>query len=253
MPTSALGDIPTLWEEPATGDVRRLVIWLPGFTSSTADVHRYLRELAAAGYVALSFDPVDHGERSRTAEGQVFAPDSGSFRDPASGKAYRHYWSIMAETAEEVPAVIDWAIATLGVEPPVGMGGISMGGSVAVVAAGLDRRITAVAAGLAEGDWRRIGAMYPLSAPNPSIQRCYDRCDPLGNMARYQHCPAISFQLGAADQMIPPGSAQRLVDALRPAYSASPARLEVVLEEGVGHEFTEGMWQRSLAWFRRFI
>jgi len=27
----------------------------------------------------------------------------------------------------------------------------------------------------------------------------------------------------------------------------------VVLEGGIGHEFTEGMWQRSLAWFRRFL
>jgi hypothetical protein len=107
MHTSCIDGIPVLWEMPAADARRQLAIWLPGFTSRKEDVHRYLRELVAAGYIALSFDPVDHGERSRTAEGEVFARENGSFRDPATGKAYRHFWAIMAETAEEVPAVID--------------------------------------------------------------------------------------------------------------------------------------------------
>ncbi|HWQ11593.1 MAG TPA: prolyl oligopeptidase family serine peptidase [Roseiflexaceae bacterium] len=253
MPTGRIGEIPLLWEEPTAPGERRLVIWLPGFTSSKEAVHRYLRELAAAGYLALSYDPVDHGERSRTAEGEVFAPDSGAFRDPATGKAYRHFWAILAETADEAPAVIDWAIATLGVAPPMGMGGISMGGNIAVVAAGIDRRIAAVAAGIAEADWLRPGSTIPLSAPNAYVQSCYDRCDPLTNLHRYQHRPAITFQLGADDTLIPPGGAQRFVRALGPTYADSSERIEAVLEEGVGHEFTEGMWQRSLRWFARFV
>jgi uncharacterized protein len=253
MPTTSIGHIPALWEEPLTSEKRRLVIWLPGFTSRKEDVQRYLRELAEAGYVALTFDPVDHGERSRFAEGEEFPPDSGAFRDPATGKAYRHYWAIMAETADEVPAVIDWAVAELGVEPTVGIGGISMGGTVAVVSAGLDARISTVATGLAEGDWQRIGAMYPLSAPNPTVQQCYDRSDPLSNLHRYQRRPAISFQLGAEDAMIPPSSAQRLAEALAATYAPSPERLQVILEEGVGHDFTETMWRRSLQWFRHYL
>lgn len=253
MPTTHIGTIPVLWEEPDPSGERHLVFWLPGFTSGKEDVHRYLRELAEAGFVALSFDPVDHGERSRFAEGEQFPPDSGAFRDPATGKVYRHFWAILAETAAEVPTVIDWAIAELGVAGPVGAGGISMGGTIAVVAAGLDVRITTVAAGIAEGDWHRIGAMYPLDAPNAYVQNCFDRSNPLSNLGRYQRRPAISFQLGAEDRMIPPSSAQRLAEALAPIYAASPERLAVVIEEDVGHEFTEGMWQRSLDWFRLFL
>jgi uncharacterized protein len=253
MPTTSIGSIPVLWEEPVASDRRQLVLFLPGFTSKKENVKPYLRELAEAGYVALSFDPVDHGERSRFAEDEEFPPDSGAFRDPSTGKAYRHFWAILAETAAEVPAVINWAGAELGVEPSVGIGGISMGGNIAVVAAAIDQRITAVAAGIAEGDWRRPGSTIPISAPNAYIQGCYERCDPLGNVARYQHCPAISFQLGAEDTLIPPGGAQRFVEALAPIYAESPERLEVVIEEGVGHEFTKGMWQRSLEWFRRFL
>ena len=253
MPTTAIADIPVLWEEPARVAERKLVIWQPGFISNKADMQPYLHDLAAAGYVALSFDPVDHGARSRIAGDQPIDPNSGEFRADIDGKLYRHFWAIMAETAAEVPAVIDWAVAELGVAPVVGVGGISMSGSNAVVAAGLDQRIAVVAAGIAEGDWQRIGAMYPLSAPNAYVQECFDRSNPILNLERYQRCPAISFQLGAEDPMIPASSAQRLAQALAATYAACPERLEIVLEDGVEHEFTPAMWRRSLDWFARYL
>jgi dienelactone hydrolase len=253
MPTTAVADIPVLWEEPARAGERKLVIWLPGFTSSKESVHEYLCELAAAGYVALSFDPVDHGARSRIADQESVDPASGSFRDPATGKLYRHFWSILAETAAEAPSVIDWAIAELSVAPPVGMGGISMGGNIAVAAAALDRRIAAVAAGIAEADWLRPGSTIPLSAPNAYVQDCFDRCNPLTNLANYRHCPAISFQCGADDTLIPPGGAQRFVRALSATYAACPEKLEIEIEDGVAHEFTPTMWRNSLRWLARFL
>jgi uncharacterized protein len=248
-----VSSIPFIWEGPTQESTRKLVIWLPGFTSRKEDVQDYLRDLAAAGYVALSFDPVDHGERSRTSAEEILDPESGSFRNPATGHLYRHFWTILAETAAEVPTVIDWARTELGITETVGAGGISMGGNIAVVAAALDQRITVVAAGIAEADWLRPGSSIPLSAPNAYVQSCYDRCNPLTNLERYQHRPAITFQCGAEDQLIPPGGAQRFVAALTAIYADSPERLEVTLEEGVAHEFTENMWQNSLSWFRRFL
>jgi len=250
---TTVGGVPVVWAEPMQGDERKLVIWLPGFTDSKDGMQRYLRELAAAGYVAVSFDPLDHGERSRLAEQDVVDPTTGEFVSPTSGMQYRHFWSIVAETAEEVPSVIDWAIGELGVAPSVGMGGISMGGNIAVVAAALDRRIGVVAAGIAEADWLRAGSTIPLSAPNAYIQSCYDRYNPLTNLAHYQHCPALLFTCGADDTLIPPGGAQRFAQALTPSYAACPERLGLVMEDGVGHEFTQTMWLSSLRWFERFL
>ena len=58
-----------------------------------------LRDLAAAGYVVLSFDPVDHETLSRyPQEGEIIDPTDGSFIADADGKLYRHFWSIEAET-----------------------------------------------------------------------------------------------------------------------------------------------------------
>ena len=253
MPEGYAVGLPVLWEEPAHAVERKLVIWLPGFTGANEEMRGYLRELAAAGYVALSFDPVDHGERSRFGADEAVDHADGGFRDPASGKIYRHFWAIVAETAAEVPALIDWAVATLGVAPAVGIGGISMGGNIAIAAAAHDRRIVAVATGLAEADWLRPGSTIPLSAPNAYIQSCYERFDPLANLARYRHCPALLLQCGADDQLIPSGGARRFVQALGPTYADCPERLRIEIEEGVAHEFTPTMWRNVLRWIGQYL
>lgn len=253
MPTTTVTNIPVVWEEPGGGNERKLVIWLPGFTDSKDSMQLYLRELAAAGYLALSFDPVDHGARSRLATGDALDPATGSFVDPATGKLYRHFWTIVAETAIEVPRLIDWASSELGVASAVGVGGISMGANIAVVATALDRRIVALATALPETDWLRPGSSIPLSAPNTSIQAHYDHYNPLTNLDHYQHCPAMLFQCGAEDPLIPADGAQRFVEALRPSYTSCPEKLEIRLEPGVGHEFTQTMWQTALRWFKKFL
>ena len=253
MPATTIAGIPLLWEEPAQADRRKLVIWLPGFTNNKEGMRDYLRELAAAGYVALSYDPVDHGGRSRVSDQDLVDSSDGSFRIPETGRVFRHFWSIVAETAEEAPAIIDWAVAELGAEPMVGMGGISMGGNITLVAAALDRRIAVVATGIAEADWLRPGSTIPVSIPNAYVQSQYDRYNPLTNLTRYQHCPAMLFSCGADDTLIPPGGAQRFVRALAATYASCPEKLELVLEQGVEHVFTETMWRRSLSWFKRFL
>lgn len=159
-----VGEIPLLWAEPAPGGPRKLVIWLPGFSGSKEGVQNNLLDLAAAGFVGLSFDPFQHGERRiETVE---------ELRTRLRGNIRCYFWSILAQTAEEAPAIIDWAIRELGVAsqvgmgPQVGMGGISMGGDIAVAAAGVDQRIVTVAAAVATADWLRPGSFEPPGAPD---------------------------------------------------------------------------------------
>jgi len=253
MPQTTINGVPLLWEEPKAGSARKLVIWVPGYTGDKAAMQPYLADLAAAGYIALSLDPIDHGERSRydRADSDDLAP--GNFQDQATGKLYRHFWSIVANTAADIPAIIYWAQGELKVGQEVGVGGISMGGNIAIVAAGLDARITVAATGLAEVDWLRPGSSIPLSAPSAAIQGYYDRSNPLTNLDRYARCPALLLQCGANDEMIPPGGAERFAAALAPTYAVCPERLELRREAGVGHEFTPTMWRRTLGWFTTFL
>lgn len=253
MHTERVAGIPVLWAGAGSDAERKLVIWQPGFTDAKESVTEYLADLAAAGFVALSFDPVDHGERSHRSIRSVADATSGRFVSVTDGKLYRHFWSILAETAEEVPLIIDWAVEKLGVAPKVGIGGISMGGDIAVTAAGLEPRVGAVAACIATADWLKPGSIYQLSAPNPIIQAQYERYNPLTNLARYQHCPAISFQCAADDPIVPPDGAARFAQALAPIYAACPERLAIDVEAGGAHQLTRTMWQNSLQWFKRFL
>jgi len=69
----------------------------------------------------------------------------------------RVVWPMLGQSALEVMAIIDWALEELAIEPPCYIGGISLGGDIAVAAAGLDVRIGCVAAILATPDWNRPG------------------------------------------------------------------------------------------------
>ena len=246
MHAGRAGDIPLVWVAPEETAERTLVIWLPGFSGTKEMMQPYLSDLAAAGFVGLSFDPREHGERRIETQEALVKRVRGNIR--------RHFWPILAHTAEEVPQVLDWAVRHLGVAEAAGMGGISAGGDTSVAATAIDPRIAAVVAAIATADWLRPGSFEPPGAPDATAQACYERCNPLTNLASYRHTPAISFQNGARDQQVPPDGSQRFVAALREElYAHCPERLDVTLHDGVAHEFNDAGWANALAWFRRHL
>lgn len=237
--------IPILVIAPKETKARPLVIWLTGFSGQKESVEAHLREFAKQGFVALSFDPHQHGERRIESREELVKRVRGNIR--------RHFWPILARTAEETPKVIDWAIKTLGVRPEVGMGGISMGGDIAVAAAGVDRRISVVSACIATPDWLRPGSFEPPGEPDTAAQADYDRRNPLTHLQLYAHRPAIAFQSGAADKQVPPDGGTRFVTALKPLYAGVAERLVVNLEPDVPHRFTPRMLDNSIQWFAKHL
>jgi dienelactone hydrolase len=239
---SAAAGIPVLIVSPPRTRGRTLVIWLTGFSGSKESVHAQLIELAKAGYVALSFDPYQHGERRIEPNPELVKRVRGNIR--------RYFWPILARSAEETKLIIDWAIKVLGVRREVGMGGVSMGGDISVAAAGVDKRIKVVSAVVATPDWMRPGSFEPPGEPDAAAQSDYDRRNPLTHLHAYAHRPYIAFQSGADDKQVPPDGGQRFVEALRGAYGSEFGRLKVNLQPGTPHRFTPEMWQNSLVWFR---
>jgi dienelactone hydrolase len=142
--------IPVIWVKPENfSEPARLVIWLDGLTGHKERMKPYLANLATAGFVALSFDAFQHGERAAERLEEFIARIAGNYR--------RHYWPILGQTVLDATRIIDWAIENLKVSPDVLMGGISMGGDVSIATAGIDRRIHCVATMLATPDWLRPG------------------------------------------------------------------------------------------------
>jgi hypothetical protein len=124
--------IPVIWRWPQPpAEVATLALWRPALGQDKEGVASFLDDLAAAGFVAVSFDLWQHGERgSESAEdirARVFAP-------------YRRYkWPILGQTTLDVLRVIDWALGILGGGASAVAGGISLGGDAAVVLAGIDQ------------------------------------------------------------------------------------------------------------------
>ena len=240
------GDLPALVYAPEQTKGRRLVIWLTGFSGGKDSVVAQLKDLADHGYVAISFDPYQHGERRIEPQPELVSRVRGNIR--------RYFWPILAKTAEEVPAVIDWAIKELGVRKDVGSGGVSMGGDISVAAAGVDPRIRVVSACVAAPDWMRPGSFEPPGAPDAAAQADYDRRNPITHLDAYRSRPAIAFQSGALDTQVPAEGGERFIAALKEKiYKGHEDLLVVNLVPNAPHSFPPVMWEASLKWFQQHL
>jgi uncharacterized protein len=246
MKQTLVDHIPVIWTQPNDSGCgcKGLVVWLPGFSGTKEETEPQLRAIAAAGFIAVSFDPYQHGER------RIESLDELRYR--IAGNIRRNFWPILALTAEEFPRILDWAEVEFGHTIPFMAGGISMGGDISVVAAAVDQRICAAVACIATPDWMRPGSHESPGQADDYAQKHYKRCNPLTNLDSYEHCPAISFQCGAMDTQVPTDGADRFVHALKAQYEYFPQRLEVVKHSGVSHQFTETMLANAISWFKLY-
>ena len=247
--------IPVLWLEPTVKHPeRRLVLCLPGLSGTKESMVPLMKDVAAAGFYALSLDPWQHGERGTETREGISKRVLGNFR--------RHMWPILGHTALDTLRVIDWAVATLKVEPHVRMLGTSMGGDISVAAAGLDHRIKRVATVASTPDWLRPGMRGPGSPktlmsqgePDAYAHYFYDHLNPLTHLDSYVHGPALRFVCGEQDDHVPPDGAQRFQRALGETYRSAADKVEVRLIPGKGHmDFVDPTlwWPESLAWLTR--
>jgi hypothetical protein len=233
---SMVDDIPVVAVEPAT---RRagpgLALWLPWLSGDKEACVPFLQRLAGAGFVAVSLDPWQHGARAIGPTEEIAPRVFAHFR--------REMWPILGHTNLYALRVFDWAITTFGTGPEVVAGGVSMGGDIAVALAGVDTRVTRVAALVATPDWTRPGMhdladpsrVLPQGEPDALGQWFYARLDPRSHLDAYARGPAITFECGADDTHVPPDGAQHFHEALRFAFPAAAEHVRVNLHPGLGH------------------
>ena len=77
----------------------RLVIWLTGLSGNKEKMQPYLQDLAREGFVALSFDPWQHGERGMETSAQMLERVFGAFR--------KRMWPIPGQTTLDTLRVIE--------------------------------------------------------------------------------------------------------------------------------------------------
>ena len=245
--------IPTLWTKPENMEKQLpLAIWLDSFTGQKERVKPRLEELANAGFLALSFDAIDHGERAHEGTEEAVARLAENFR--------YHFWPLLGQTILDTTRVIDWAFANLKISSQIFVGGVSMGGDVAVAAAGFDKRIQCVASIIATPDWLRPGMKDYLNPEQDFYPGKSDTCssffyksfNPLTHLESYSHQPAILFECGAKDFLVPPDGAARFQKELVDNHGYDSERIKVNIHENIGHDpNVSEMWKSCLDWFVR--
>ena len=245
--------IPVVWMEPSPRRPEApLALWLHPLSRTKEDAIPFLQDLAGAGFVAVSFDAWQHGQRGTESRDHILERVFGGFR--------RHMWPILGQTTLDALRVVDWAIAELEASPEVVAGGVSMGGDVAVALAGVDKRVMRVASIVATPDWTRPG-MHDLNDPSRVLPQgqadayarwFYDHLDPLTHLDAYAHGPAIAFECGADDTHVPPDGAQRFQAALSEMHPHVAEGVCVTVHPGVGHldgVRSAALLQNCMAWF----
>jgi uncharacterized protein len=252
--TAWIDHIPAVWYEPEEPQARRrLALFLTGLTGTKESTLANLQDLARAGFVALSFDAWEHGQRTALTGKEVGERTFGNFR--------RYMWVNIGQTALDTLRVIDWAIERLGVEPEVCMAGLSMGGDISVTAAGIDHRIRKVGAVVATPDWLRPGMLdlrdpakspLPVGQPDAYARAFYERYNPITHLAHYAHAPQIRFINGALDDHVPPEASYRFQVALTELYPAAGAAVQIDLLPGLDHmgvgRAAEQWWPGLVEW-----
>lgn len=242
--------IPVCWVEPKKLRAgTNAVIWLPYLGGRKEDAVPQLRDLAAAGFLALSLDPWQHGERGRESDEAILKRVFGNFR--------RHMWPILGQTTLDVSRIVDWLPSKFLTSNSLHIGGMSMGGDIAVAAAGIDERIRAVAAIVATPDWLRPGMhdlerpaeLLPPGTPDGYARYFYEAFDPLTHLQCYRRGQVITFECAAKDTHVPPDGALRFKAALGRLTEAADIRVNLHPELGHRDLRNPAFWKACLEWF----
>lgn len=206
------------------------VLWFHGLG---ADKELHLPELqrfADAGMLALGVDAVGHGQRRLADFERQFAQPPESAR--------RVFDSLVAQTVDELPALID-TLVERGLSDPerIGVAGVSMGGCIVYGAICSEARVRAAVALMGSPAW-----LHPEGA----------------EFLRHRCFPTALLSITAEnDNVVPPAAARALHDQLLTRYGEQPDRLDYRVIPGATHFMAEDDWRHAVgdaaSWLARFL
>jgi dienelactone hydrolase len=232
-----------------------MIIFLHGLGRDKERFASRLPAVAEAGFLVVAIDAYLHGERR---EPSVFPPHVGDLRDSLAVWVHQ---TCISHTARDVSRIIDHLGELPGTDASrVGVAGSSMGGGTALVAAARDARVSAVVALIAAADgWWDVTKTPPGPAQDalradysPRLRQLVDSLDPLGHVAAFCPRPVLLLSAGL-DRFIDPRSVEEFARRLKDAYGQRGERVAFFLEPQAGHEVTDLMWARTVAWFQRHL
>jgi dienelactone hydrolase len=231
-----VADIPAVVVHPDPAAANGcLALWMHWLGGTKEAMLPGLQQLADRGFTAVSLDAWQHGERRLEPTRELMAGVFGEFR--------ARMWPILGRTVLDAVAVVDDAVQTFDLDGDVVAGGVSMGGDLAVALAGIDTRVTRVAAVVATPDWTRPGMaalddaheVIEQGRPTRLGQHLFDVLDPSTHLERYRARPEITFDLGGDDRHIPRQNAEAFRDALVALDPEAGRRVRIRVHDGLDH------------------
>jgi hypothetical protein len=246
--------VPAIAIHPATGGPFPVAICLHPFRGAKENLETWCRDLAAKGVFALTIDAHLHGERSIAGlfHGDNIASLGGEY------SIWVHQTSI-ARTAKDVPIILDALARRPDVDATrVGVTGISMGSSTAMVLAWREPRVRVVASVVGAVDfWWDVTKIPPgpeqekrRGSYGPRLRELVESIDPKPRFARIPP-KALCLINGGRDEYIELDSVRRFVADLEPLYGKERERLRFVPFPEAGHGVTEAMWKEAREWIVR--
>jgi dienelactone hydrolase len=206
-------------DDAARAGHRGALLFVHGFGVDIDIQTLELHAVARAGYLAVGLDAIGHGARRW--------PDFQERFGTTSREHAQTFYSLVRDTAAEVPAVIDALLAEgLAAGERVGMGGISMGGYVTYRARVVEPRLSVLLPILASPVW-------PVLEDD----------SPHRHAARFPPVAMLS-QNAADDEMVKADQAAAFAAELRELYADQPDRLRHIEHAGERHLMSEEGWHR---------
>jgi len=278
--TEAGQRVPGILLEPAgPARPRAAVIVLHGTGGRKEGMLPFLRQAAAAGFVAVAIDGRYHGERAAGAKGSA-AYVAAILRTYRGGGEHPFFF----DSVWDVMRLIDWLQTRPEVDPRrIGLTGFSKGGIETYLTAAVDPRVAAAVPCIAVESFRyseehdqwhsrisTVQAAFDAAAKDEGVarpdgafvHRFYDRVAPGidGEFDGPSMAPLIAPRPllavnGDSDPRASGPGLMEAVDAVRAAYAQEGAadRFELFLEPHTGHKVTDEGYARDLAWLVRWL
>lgn len=249
LATEVVDVIPVLTCFQKEARQKPLIILSHGFMGNKESWIPYLQGLAGYGYYAIALDNKSHGQRQE--------PDFASQAFHGGKLKVHEVRQLINKTAEDVSRLIDYFVATKGLDPNrIGMSGVSMGGFTTFRALVIEKRIKVAAPIIGSPFWDDIPQDVPI-ADDAESQQALDNLvresSPALFPERFAPRPLL-IQIGSLDRHYDVDRVKEFVEQLRENhYKADAYRLKLIVHKGVGHEFTYDMWANVMAWFNQYL
>ncbi len=240
--------IPILICSNQSGEAKPLVICSHGLTSSKEFWKEYLRELAQLGYYAVAVDNRLHGQREGSDYNTLFS-DEGRLDFNSVFKAVK-------ETADDIVKVIDYFSAKSEIENTrIAMMGVSMGGFTTYRATVLDKRIKVAIPIISSPVWGDLPENYPANEePHiiASLKHLSKQYAPSNFIDKF-YPTALLMQVGGDDKHFDLNKLKQFYQDIKQEYENALHKVDLIVYDGIEHEFVKAMWDNAKSWLNRFL